>query len=180
MMIPKKVLKRMNDLVELLMIEHGAIRHLSKYISNDSDEDLIGFHEYLKNVHIEVEEKIVFAILLEFINQDDRVLVTTIDQLKVDHRSIDELAGDIFTLWMRGEQDAAVEKTKLYLRLLKEHNYSEDSSVFPLWKNVGEKEMTMAMKEAGNIIESFGRELYIELIGLSPDAYSYLTTKPTK
>jgi hemerythrin superfamily protein len=170
----------MSDLVELLMIEHSAIRHISKYINLDSEDDLAGFHEYLENVHIELEEKIVFPLLISADDKGDKNLLATIDQLKVDHKSIDDLAKNISTLWEKEDKSTAVDKTKLYFRLLKDHNNSEDSSVFLLWKKIEEKDMATAMKEAGNIIDSFGRELYIDLMGLSPYAYSYLTVTHKK
>jgi hemerythrin superfamily protein len=166
----------MSDLVELLMVEHSAIRHISKYISFNGGDDLSGFHEYLKNVHIELEEKIVFPLLMSTNDGRDKDLLTTIDQLKVDHKSIDDLAENISGLWAKEDKNTAIDKTKLYFRLLKDHNNSEDGSIFLLWKNVDGREMATAMKEARNIIDSFGRELYIDLMALSPSAYSYLTT----
>ncbi len=165
----------MSDLVELLMIEHSAIRHISKYISFNGGDDLSGFHEYLKKVHIELEERIVFPLLISSNDRGDKDLPTTIDQLKEDHKSIDNLAENISTLWAKEDKDTAINKTKLYFRLLKDHNNSEDGSIFLLWKRVGEKEMAAAMKEARNIINSFGSELYVDLIALSPAAYTYLT-----
>lgn len=165
----------MGDIVELLMVEHQAIRHLSRYIRRNSDEDLMGFHEYLKNVHIEIEEKIVFPILLEVGDQVDSALKLTIDQLIVDHKSIDSLESEILSLWKNGRQNTAIEKTNLYFRLLWDHNLSEDNLVFPLWKKVGEKDMIAAMNEARSIIDNFGRDIYTELIGLSSGAYQYLT-----
>ncbi|MDA8054540.1 MAG: hemerythrin domain-containing protein [Thermoplasmatales archaeon] len=170
----------MNDLVGLLMIEHSAIRHISKYFNFNNEDDLAGFHEYLKNVHIELEEKIVFPLLISTDDYRSKDLAPTIDQLKVDHKSIDDLARNILTLWANEDKVTAVDKTKLYFRLLKDHNNSEDSSIFLLWKNVDEKEMVTAMKEAENIIDSFGRELYTELMALSPAAYSYLTATQKK
>ena len=170
----------MNDLAELLMIEHSAIRHISKYININNEDDLLGFHEYLKSVHIELEEKVLFPVLISNLDLDSKDLVSLIDQLKVDHKSIDDLAKEISTLWEKEDNGTATDKTKLYFRLLKDHNNSEDSSVFLLWNNVGEKEKATAMKEAGNIIDSFWRKLYIDLMGLPPDAYHYLTATPKK
>ncbi len=165
----------MSDLVELLMIEHSAIRHISNYFDFSNQYDLEGFHEYLKNVHIEIEEKIVFPLLISTGNIDEKGFSATIDQFKVDHRSIEDLAESILALWSKGDNEKALEKSKLYFRLLKDHNNSEDSSIFQNWKYVDMKEMRAAMKEAGNLIDSFGRGLYIDLMALSPDSYSYLT-----
>ena len=94
--------------------------------------------------------------------------------------SLADISNGILALWSKGDKGAAIEKTKLYFRHLKDHNDNEDSSIFQLWKNVGRSEMLTAVKEAGNIIDSFGRKLYLDLIALSPGAYSYLTAISNK
>lgn len=48
----------MADVAEVLMIEHEAIRHISRFITPSSELSLADFHKYLKAVHIEIEEKI--------------------------------------------------------------------------------------------------------------------------
>lgn len=164
----------MSDLVELPMIEHSSIRHISRYIRTTNEEDLAGFHEYLTKVHIEIEEKIVFPLLAE--NADEKSVISTLNQLRVDHKSIDELANGIFKLWSGEDKAAAIDKNHLYFRLLRDHNDSEDTSIFPLWKSLEESEIKSAMKEANNVIEAFGRDLYVELMGLSTNAYVYFIT----
>ena len=50
----------------------------------------------------------------------------------------------------------------------------EDRLVFPWWKELDLREVKSAIKEAEAIIDSFGRENYIELIGLSPESFVYM------
>ena len=52
------------DVVEVLMTEHTAIRNTSGNLIIDSDSnDFQLFVEYLKNCHIEIEEKIFVPVM---------------------------------------------------------------------------------------------------------------------
>ena len=56
----------MADLVEILMIEHLAMKRMKeKHVTGISNEEFSSFHGFLMNVHVEVEEKIVFPELIE-------------------------------------------------------------------------------------------------------------------
>ncbi len=164
----------MADVAEVLMIEHEAIRHISRFITPGSEPSLADFHKYLKAVHIEIEEKIVFPAIEEKLPEGRKDMISTIEQIKADHKLIDTLAGNIAKWQEKGDTDLVNERFPLYLRLLKDHNLSEDRIVFPWWKELDLREVKSAIREAEAIIDSFGRENYIEIIGLSPESFVYM------
>ncbi|EQB71015.1 MAG: hypothetical protein AMDU1_APLC00040G0001, partial [Thermoplasmatales archaeon A-plasma] len=101
-------------------------------------------------------------------------MVSTIEQIKADHKLIDTLAGNIAKWQDKGDTDLVNERFPLYLRLLRDHNLSEDRLVFPWWKELDLREVKSSIKEAEAIIDSFGRENYMEIIGLSPESFVYM------
>ncbi len=164
----------MADAIEILMMEHQSIRHISKYLKQDSLPGFSEFHEYLRSVHIEIEEKIVFPVIYENI-PDTRIDVRRqIDQIKSDHKLIQTLAGNIVK-WMEGQNtDLVSERFPLYFRLLKEHNLNEDRLVFPWWKNIDGEAFRTARKEIAGIIDAFGRERYLNILEISPEQFDYI------
>ncbi len=164
----------MADVAEVLMIEHEAIRHISRFLTPASEPNLADFHKYLKAVHIEIEEKIVFPAIEEKLPEGRKDMISKIEQIKADHKLIDTLAGNIAKWQERGDLNLVTERFPLYLRLLRDHNLNEDRLVFPWWKELGLREMKSAIKEAEAVIDSFGRENYIEIIGLSPESFVYI------
>ncbi len=165
----------MSDLAEILMIEHVAIRHIRKAVENKPDyEFLVSFHEYLEKCHIEVEEKIVFPLLLNRESEPDPKFREEAGRILADHKLIQALFGNL-TKWVSSEDfNNFNSRYPLYFRLLQDHNDKEDAIVFPHWSLITDCKNTDARKEAVNIIESFGKKKYIDLTGMTESGFSYL------
>ncbi len=165
---------KMADAVEILMMEHQSIRHISKYLKQDSLTDFSEFHDYLRSVHIEIEEKIVFPVIYESIPESRPDVRREIDQIKADHKLIQTLAGNIVK-WMEDQNTELVhERFPLYFRLLKEHNLNEDRLVFPWWKGIDGERIRTARREIASIIDAFGRERYLNIQEISPEQFDYI------
>lgn len=165
---------RMMDVAEVLMLEHQSIRHISKYLKIESPQDFDEFHSYLKNVHIVVEENIVFPNVLEKIPDGRKDVKLAVEQIKADHKLIDTLAGNL-AKWVQSENTELIkERYPLYFRLLKDHNMNEDHLIFPWWKELELREYRSALKEVVGIIDSFGRERYLHIMEISPDQFEYM------
>lgn len=163
----------MADAVEILMMEHQSIRHISKYLKQDSPANFMEFHDYLKSVHIEVEEKIVFPVIYENLPGTRVDVRRQIDQIMADHKLIQTLAMNL-EKWMEDQNNELVnERFPLYFRLLKDHNLNEDRIVFPWWKDINGDAFRMVKKEIENIIDSFGRERYLNIMEISPEQLDY-------
>lgn len=165
----------MSDLAEILMIEHMAIRHIRRSLENKPDyQSLETFHGYLEMCHIEVEEKVLFPLLL---NNAEETLPGFRDEavrIMADHKLIKALFGNLAKWFESGDLQNFETRYPLYFRLLQEHNDKEDSAVFPHWADIGEQDMRAAKKDAASIIDSFGRKQYLEITGLTADSFSYI------
>ncbi len=164
----------MADLAEILMLEHLAIKHTRKELEKRSDYvSLEIFNEYLKDCHIEVEEKILFPILLEC-SEISSTLKEEATRIMADHKLIQALFGNLAKWHDSREMEKFTSRYPLYFRLLQDHNDKEDSIVFPHWDSISENTLLQAKKEAVSIIDSFGRMRYLEVTGLTPESFSYL------
>lgn len=164
----------MADLAEILMIDHMAVRFLKETIEkNASVEELPLFHDYLKNCHIELEEKILFP-MVKTVDTEDKTFYAKVDQIKADHKLIETLYLNILKWKEGGNLDLVNERFPLFFRILIDHNLSEDEIVFPTWKSVSIDLLKQSKIDAINVVESFGVKNYLNMTGLSEKAYRYL------
>ncbi len=164
----------MADLAEILTLEHLAIRHIRKASTNWKGEvQLSEFHGYLKNCHIEIEEKIFFPVLKGHSGEDSKGFIRLVDQIIADHRLIDTLFLNLVKWSETGETKLYGERLPLYFRLLEEHNDKEEDLVFPRWRTVPSEDIKDTLKEAVNVIESYGLPRYMKTIGITKSGYRY-------
>ena len=166
----------MADLVEILMIEHLAMKRMKeKQVTGISNEEFSSFHGFLMNVHVEVEEKIVFPELIEPQWEDHKQYAEKIEKIKADHKLINTLATNL-KKWYDGEDIKTYnDRIPLYFRLLVDHNTLEEREVFPRWKDLNNfDENGKLAKECMNIIETYGEDDYLKRIDLSEAAFRYL------
>lgn len=168
----------MADLAELLSVEHIAIRHIRRSLENgDSVETFGEFHRYLKECHVEIEEKILFPILKAYVWTDSQEFVSKADRILADHKLIDTLHANLIKWYTSGDLETYHERLPLYFKLLLEHNEREEEIVFPRWDRLPADEIIGTVREAENIIESFGMKKYMEMVGLREPGYRYLFRK---
>ena len=163
------------DVVEVLMTEHTAIRNTSGNLIIDSDSnDFQLFVEYLKNCHIEIEEKIFVPVMKQVYSGENADLIKNIDRIMADHRLLETLTTNIIK-W-KNEDNSEILKTRvpMFFRLLQDHNNSEEDSLFTHWKNIERDIKKNTVTEVGNIIESFGLDSYSRVTGISRDFFSYV------
>ena len=127
------------------------------------------------NVHVEVEEKIVFPELIEPQWEDHKQYAEKIEKIKADHKLINTLATNL-KKWYDGEDIKTYnDRIPLYFRLLVDHNTLEEREVFPRWKDLNNfDENGKLAKECMNIIETYGEDDYLKKMDLSEGAFRYL------
>ena len=169
----------MADLVEILMIEHLAMKRMKeKQVTGISNEEFSSFHAFLMNVHVEVEEKIVFPELIEPQWDDQVQYAEKIEKIKADHKLINTLATNLKKWYDGGNIKTYNDRIPLYFRLLVDHNTLEEREVFPRWKDLNKfDESGKLAKECMNIIESYGEGDYLKMLDLSEGAFKYLFRK---
>ena len=164
----------MANLAEILMVEHLAIRHSRKALEISPDMvSLETFNTYLKNCHIEIEEKVLFPIILES-NDISTSIKEGAKRIMADHKLIQALFGNLSKWYTSQDMEKFGSRYSLYFKLLQDHNDKEDSNIFPHWDSISGQMLTQAKKEAASIIDSFGKRQYLEVTGLTRDSYLYL------
>ena len=166
----------MADIVEILMIEHLAMKRMKeKQVTGISNEEFSSFHGFLMNVHVEVEEKIVFPELIEPQWEDHKQYAEKIEKIKADHKLINTLATNLKKWYDEGNIKTYNDRIPLYFRLLVDHNTLEEREVFPRWKDLNNfDENGKLAKECMNIIETYGEDDYLKKMDLSEGAFRYL------
>ena len=164
----------MADLAEILMVEHLAIKQSRWLVEKQYDNDVFrNFHSYVKECHIELEEKICFPILESYPFTDSKEFRDRTERIKADHKLIDALAVNIMKWHESGNDNLVQERKPLLYKVLVDHNASEEIDIFPRWNQVDVNELRSSMKDALSIIESFGIGKYIDATGINPSAFSY-------
>ena len=163
------------DVVEVLMTEHSAIRHISNNFTFDSESsDFQVFVEYLKKCHIEIEERVFVPVIKDVYDGKKMDLIRNVDRIMADHRLLETLASNIIK-WKDEENfDILKPRVPLFFKLLQDHNTSEEDSLFTYWKDIQDNVKKNTMTEVGNIIESFGLGSYSMITGISKDFFSYV------
>ncbi len=163
----------MADLVEILSVEHLAIRHLVGNFRLSRFEELVRFDDYLVQSHIEIEEKILFPRLKRYEWDDGPSYTREVDRIAADHKLLNTLFSNIVSWHDEGKDELASKRLQLYFRLLQEHNDSEEKLIFPRWKSISSDERDEALEGAFKIIESRGIEQYLETVKFSENSFSY-------
>lgn len=162
------------DAVELLMIEHLQCKSVAELQMTHSDfEKFRNFHSFLKNVHIEVEEKVVFPDLVAPLWDDSKIFSENVRKIAADHKLLDTLARNMIKWNEDGKQELYLERLPLYFKLLVDHNGREESDLFIRWKDVDKGVYRDASKEIYNIIDNFGLEKYRVAMNLTESALTY-------
>lgn len=155
------------DAVELLMVDHSALR-----IRAEKNEfvDMMEFRTFLMDIHVAVEEKVVFP---ELILLGDDQTKKTIDSLIADHKLLDKLYSNLIK-WKAGENPLYDQRVSLFYQTLTLHNSQEEKLVFPLWKNLEPERCKADMKSSLEIIESSGLNAYMKETGISYEMIKYI------
>ena len=158
------------DVVELLMVEHSGIRIIAdNNILEKSSAELIDFNQFLLNIHVNIEESIVFPVLKE----NNETVVKLVDRLIADHKLLETLFNNLYK-WKVSENSLFEVRLPLFYKTLTDHNSLEENEVFPLWRDIGDEEKTISMKNAHEIILSNNIENYIKETGISEKMMKYI------
>ena len=155
------------DAVELLMIDHSALRIKSE------DREIINMMEFrifLMDIHVGIEEKVVFPELVLLGNSETK---KTIDSLIADHKLLDKLYSNLIK-WKSGENPLYEQRIPLFYQTLIFHNSQEEKLVFPLWKNLEPEVAKNDIKTALEIINASGVDTYMKETGISADMIKYI------
>jgi len=152
------------------MVEHSGIRIIAyNNILEKNSSELIDFNKFLLNIHVNVEENVVFPLIKE----NNNSTLKLIDSLVSDHKLIETLFDNLYK-WKLSENPLFEKRLPLFYKILTEHNSKEEDLVFPLWKNINNEEKNNAMKNAHEIILSNGIENYIKETGISQKMMDYI------
>ncbi len=164
----------MADLAEILTLEHLAIRHIRKESAHwGAFDQMYEFHRFLKECHIEVEEKIFFPVLKESSWKDSKEFFSQIDMIIADHKLINTLFQNLAKWNNDGNRQLYAERLPLYFKILEEHNDKEENLIFPRWAQVPPDAIRNTVKEALNVEESFGIDRYLSTVGMTKSGFSY-------
>ena len=155
------------DAVELLMIDHSALRIKSE------DREIINMMEFrifLMDIHVGIEEKVVFPELVLLGNSETK---KTIESLIADHKLLDKLYSNLIK-WKSGENPLYEQRIPLFYQTLTFHNSQEEKLVFPLWKNLEPEVAKNDIKTALEIINASGVDTYMKETGISADMIKYI------
>ncbi len=154
----------------MLMVEHSGIRIVAENnLLQNTDAELIDFNKFLLNIHVKIEESIVFPLLKE----NNKDMTIPIDRLTADHKLIETLFNNLYK-WKISENPLFELRLPLFYKTLTEHNSLEERSIFPLWKNIDKEEKIISMKNAHEIIDSNDVDNYIKQTGVSKEMLKYI------
>ncbi len=158
------------DAVELLMVEHSGIRIIADHdILQNSSSELIDFNKFLLNIHVGIEETVVFPLIKE----NDGTTTKLINSLISDHKLIETLFNNLYK-WKLSENPLFAVRLPLFYKTLTEHNSNEEDLLFPQWKNIDQEQQSNAMKSAHEIILSNDIENYVKETGISKKMMDYI------
>ncbi|MGC8514735.1 MAG: hemerythrin domain-containing protein [Thermoplasmata archaeon] len=163
----------MASLVEILTLEHLSISRTDVIRGSYDYDSFVAFRSYLKECHIEIEEKICFPILEAFPFPDAKTFSGNVERIKADHKLIDTLAGNIIKWSGDGKTEMLETRLPLFYKLLTEHNTKEEDDLFPRWGLIDSQILKSSSREAMSIIDSFGRKEYMKIIGFNDSSLSY-------
>ncbi|MHB2037282.1 MAG: hemerythrin domain-containing protein [Nitrososphaerales archaeon] len=146
--------------VELLMVEHAALRvhfRLAREVNSDSIYEI---EEFVRNCHAKVEDEVIFPKLRESGNAKQEQVLS---RLEADHKLIDTIGDQIKLRTAQGDVERLRKRILLYMSTVESHNSSEESLIFQYWK-AGEQDAT---SKARKIIEEFGLNRYFAITGIS-------------
>lgn len=155
------------DAVELLMMEHSALR-----IRSERNEfvNIMEFRIFLMDIHVSVEEKVVFP---ELVALGDSETKKTVESLIADHKLLDKLYSNLIK-WKSGENPLYEQRIPLFYQTLTFHNSQEEKLVFPLWKSLEPEKAREDVKSALEIIGSAGIDIYKKETGISTEMIKYI------
>ena len=155
------------DAVELLMMEHSALR-----IRSERNEfvNIMEFRIFLMDIHVSVEEKVVFP---ELVALGDSETKKTVESLIADHKLLDKLYSNLIK-WKSGGNPLYEQRIPLFYQTLTFHNSQEEKLVFPLWKSLEPEKAREDVKSALEIIGSAGIDIYKKETGISTEMIKYI------
>ena len=158
------------DTVELLMVEHSGIRIIAyNNILQKGSAELIDFNKFLLNIHVNIEETVVFPLLKENDSSTSKLISTLI----ADHKLIETLFNNLYK-WKLSENPLFNVRLPLFYKTLTEHNSNEEILLFSRWKNINLEQQGIAMKNAHEIILSNDVENYAKETGISKEMMDYI------
>jgi hemerythrin superfamily protein len=158
------------DAVELLMVEHSGIRIIAEHnILQKSSSELIDFNKFLLNIHVNIEETVVFPL----IEANDNTTAKLINSFISDHKLIEKLFSNL-SKWKLSEDPLFEKRLPLFYKTLTEHNSNEENLLFPQWKNMDQEQQNTAVKNAHEIILSSDIENYVKETGISKKMMDYI------
>lgn len=160
------------DLSELLMVEHSAIRREVRDVRDDfaKFQDL---NSFVINYHALIEDEIFFPAISESFKEDDK-FVEIVDRISKDHQLISKL-GENLTEWHnRGKDDLVRERIQLYIRLLTDHNNSEEKEIFKRWILMDKEKSDEHLRTAIKRIREIGADRYQAFTGISEKFLDYI------
>lgn len=154
----------MMKIIEVLETDHIAIRLLNRCIAEEMDvESFKSFHDFIVNLHAKIEDDILFTTLRETYKDHEEILYL-IDRIHNDHLLLRKLGDKVIEYGEKEEKSMYKKRLDMYMKILIDHNRSEEKLLFPLWENVSEADKEEADKKALDLVHKFGYGKYTSII----------------
>ncbi|HEW93556.1 hypothetical protein DRN87_00185 [Candidatus Geothermarchaeota archaeon] len=146
----------MTTIIESLENDHIAIRLFNRCFGTEMDlESFKSFHEFIVEVHAKIEDEILIPAILEAYRDQEDVKYLA-KRISADHLLIAKLGESIIEYGEKGNLTLYKKRLDRYMKILIDHNRSEENLLFPLWKNVPDSVRLDSNKKALEIINKYG------------------------
>lgn len=161
------------DLIELLMAEHASLRVYFRHLRYLNSDYIFELDDFVVNCHAKIEDEVVFPELRRVAGKDGGSIEAITKRMEDEHKVLQMLGIGIRVAVAEGDKEIDRSKVMLYADTLESHNSSEETLLFPRWKEVREKE-TQSASKATQMIHDFGLGRYLKVTGFSQEFLSQL------
>jgi|YelNatPaOPRAMG01_1025707.scaffolds.fasta_scaffold40705_3 hemerythrin superfamily protein len=153
------------ELVELLMVEHAALRlQMRGLVERPDVRQFLSLSSFLLEHHAKLEDLAFFPKMAAVLDGKE---FRPLKGLSSDHRLILTLVENMKKWTQEGRQDFFEKRMKTFVDVVLKHNLDEERLAFPLWSRVGEDERRDATLQARRMIEAFPEDAYFSITGLT-------------
>lgn len=163
------------NLVELLTVEHVALRIHFDYFYQGRPEKMYEVADFVVNCHAKSEDEVVFVGLRRLLERTRNTEgLRTIDRLAADHKMISTLYENLRNWTAKGELELVSKRSLMLAQITQSHNTNEELLVFPYWTGLEKQERQAALELVRNILRGYGLERYYRVTGISSSVLEHV------
>jgi len=163
------------NLVDLLTLEHAALRVHFGYFYQGRAEKLYEVAEFVISCHARVEDAVVFPGLRQLLSRRGIGKgLQALDRLSADHKMISTLYENLRKWTVEGEAELVSKRGLMFAQITQSHNTNEEILIFPYWSGLDKEERSAALELTKSIIKEYGLERYYAVTGISSSAFEHV------